>query len=622
MSGPRTWTDAVDATLADVRAAITRIWDQRAQGRHVTVLNPARDAPYEAFFRSRLETRQREYRVAPEPGLLSLITPVYDGTPPTFFDELASDLVEQDVGPTFEWVVVDNGCRSAGMLEVLRRVAERSWVRVVRLDENVGIIRAMRHALEHATGRYIVPVDADDRLTPDGVRILTSSLKTYRYPAILYTDEHQSDGTSILDYSIKPDWDPVMFENASYISHLTAFDRVRALELGVYSDVKAEGCPDWDTFTRFMLSGEQPVHIPEDVYSFRAHSMSTAGGSLARKPYIEESHFHVLRAIVGAQPHPARFRVEHSPIVDNPFDCWIRRARIDPVGITTLVLGGTQPADLAIDPVIPHTTVTVPSESTAAELRSLVAHAERRGDLVHLLRGQVVPSDDEWAWEAAGLFERFSDAAMVGGVMLRTGQVIDAGRYLGFGWGCASPLSGRGLFEPGYGGLYGWKQHSVSAVSASHAVCDAAFLGNALEWLAQVPDVTLDDLGSWLGLSAARAGRRVIYSPYLSACCPTIDAHPSMRPVEIQSFLRAAVGVMPDTRFLSPHASLTTPFTAATGTEREAHLNDLYRDLGGFVAPSGRPAATHRSTMRAGTPATEPSAPAGIDPPAHGLRSS
>jgi Glycosyl transferase family 2 len=534
-----------------------------------------REGKYERYLHSRIEQRQTEYEISDrDSGLLSFLTPVYD-TPGQFIDELAHDLFTQDCQTEFEWIVVDNGSKRPDTIDALRRLESRSGVRLLQIDENVGIVRAMRYALHQATGRYVLPLDSDDCLTPDCIRVVTSVLQSNNYPAIIYTDEHLTDGSTISDFALKPDWDPVYFVNACYIAHLTAFDRQRALGLGVYDDVGVEGCHDWDTFTRFMFAGHIPLHIAEDLYGWRQHSMSAASGDLSVKPYIEESQRHLLTKIVAAQPKPEHFEVEHNPLA--LYDWRLRRTRLEPVGIATVVIGSRRHFPGSIDSV-PHRIVDLPDASRPYDLVSVVADAADRGELVHLLRAGVFPIDDEWPWDAMGLFELFPDAVAVGGPLLRNGQVIDAGRHLGFGWGCGSPLVGRGLFEPGYSGFVGWKQHSVSAVSASHAVFRAAFLSHVLKQLVDEPNATLDDLGSWFGLAAVRADRRVIFSPFTRACCPTLAASPSMQPSERAAFVRAARTDIPDSRYLSPHASLSTPFAVASDRERLAHIESLRSD--------------------------------------------
>ena len=142
---------------------------------------------YEDWIRDRLAARLIDYPpVSPEVSF-SLLTPVFN-TPPRFLKALAESVFGQDYG-TFEWVVVDNGSTRWGTQRVLRRLDRDPRVRLVRLDANQGILRGTHAALLQATGDYAVPVDHDDLLAPDALRVLANFIRDRGEPAILYSDE-------------------------------------------------------------------------------------------------------------------------------------------------------------------------------------------------------------------------------------------------------------------------------------------------------------------------------------------------------------------------------------------------------------------------------------------------
>ncbi|MDI7046710.1 glycosyltransferase, partial [Escherichia coli] len=118
---------------------------------------------------------------------------------------------------------------------MLDELAAHPCVRLIRVEKNLGIVGGLRVCLEAARNRYVVPLDADDLIASDCVRVLTSSLKAAGYPALAYTDEDKCDETSYRDPYYKPDWDPVLFAHSCYISHLCAIDRTLALQHGAYT---------------------------------------------------------------------------------------------------------------------------------------------------------------------------------------------------------------------------------------------------------------------------------------------------------------------------------------------------------------------------------------------------
>ncbi|MBI5758148.1 MAG: glycosyltransferase, partial [Planctomycetales bacterium] len=255
------------------------------------------DSEYERWMANRLTTRHLDHPCHPDPGLLSLLTTAWN-TPPQYLQILSDSVLQQRGATDFEWIVLDNGSTKPATRRLLEEIAASDpRVRLLRVEENLGIVGGMRLALEQATGRYVLPVDSDDYLYPDCLQVVTSCLQRHDHPAILYSDEDHLLGRKFVLPYFKPDWDPVLFQSCAYIAHLGVFDRQLALELGVFSDLRMNGCHDWDTFERFRQAGHVPRHIPEVLYSWRMHSGSTAA-NINSKAYIRKSHRALLTGVL------------------------------------------------------------------------------------------------------------------------------------------------------------------------------------------------------------------------------------------------------------------------------------------------------------------------------------
>ncbi|MGH9583937.1 MAG: glycosyltransferase [Bryobacteraceae bacterium] len=224
--------------------------------RQADTLLPNREASlYRAWIAQRLAERGRMYPDRVAPGLLSIVTAVWDGSPVRYLKALADSIVNQNPDGACEWVLLDNGCSNRALHGYLEQLRRHPWIRIHRLETNTGIAGGLRYCLEHAANRYIAPVDADDRLYPDALRILSAWIQNSGFPAALYSDEDKIIGKRFYQPYLKPDWDPVLLANSAYIAHLGVVARDRALRLGAYSDAATEGSPDWDLFMRIMLAG-------------------------------------------------------------------------------------------------------------------------------------------------------------------------------------------------------------------------------------------------------------------------------------------------------------------------------------------------------------------------------
>jgi glycosyltransferase involved in cell wall biosynthesis len=138
---------------------------------------------YESLLPARLPATQEP--AVPEP-LLMRTRPVRDQPPVsvvipcfehgTFLVECI-DTVRAQTYPNIEIIVVDDASEDDATLTVLDDLARCADLRVIRLAENLGPGSARQRGIDEATGRYILPVDADNRLTADAVASLVLQLQ-------------------------------------------------------------------------------------------------------------------------------------------------------------------------------------------------------------------------------------------------------------------------------------------------------------------------------------------------------------------------------------------------------------------------------------------------------------
>ena len=570
---PSTWDEGLATVVQGVR---DRIAEQRRLSFHhgKTVTDGWPRSPlsdYERFRKDRLLERRRAGRWMQTPGLLSFVTSAYN-TDPKFLTALASSLFLQDGGTGFEWVLLDNGSTKQETRECLRNISRHPCVRFERVETNRGIIGGMRHCLEQATGRYILPLDSDDVVEPDCVHVLTRFIVDAGFPTLLYTDEDKlSDDHFVMPY-FKSDWDPVLFLHSCFIAHLCAMDREKALALELYTEPRAEGCHDWDSFIRFMNAGHVPTHIPEVLYSWRMHQQSTAG-NIDSKGYISDSHRSVLQHYLDIKKVP-HIELVKSPLFQFNVDWWFKRERSNPVSHAAVHIERASDASW---------TITCNSEELRLDSKDGLSHFARmvkrlNTELVSIRWGDVKAEDDEWLWEAMGLIELFPDTVMVGGVLHDGSKVIDGPRLFGFGRGCDCPDRGRSISDPGYS-AYMWKQRSVSAVSSGHCVIKKHFLEEALAEIIS-NRAGLEMLGPWLGGLAREGRKRVVYTPFMRSNARFVPEEMANQH-DWSHFLSRFWHLLPEERLVSPRLGLdeNSAYIPVSDSVREKHVRVLQSKL-------------------------------------------
>lgn len=466
------------------------------------------------------EERSGAYSEKQELGLLSFVTSVWN-TKAIYLEELVRSILFQKGGTHFEWVILDNGSNSPETIDYLKTLHQYPFIKLHRIEKNLGIIKGMRFLLERATGQYIIPMDSDDCLYPDAVNIITCHIKQKKFPALLYSDEDkiEADGNYGWAY-FKPDWDPVLFINSCYIAHLCVIDRLKALKLEAYTDSNTDGSHDWDTFVRFHNADYVPEHIPEVIYSWRMHPQSTAMNS-ASKDYLESSQLTVLNRFLAGHEFSERYFIDKSPFFPEHLNWWIRRKPVVTRKILTVIF--VEASSHYVSSHVPsnhyalHQIITLPLNSDIIPALLQIARKEAKNNtLIHCIWEKVGAPQQEWINDVLLHFELFPDTVMVGGRVLNTqGQVVSAGNFFGYKDGCGCPDELRPFYDRGYFGRL-WKPHSVGSVSSQHIVFDTAFLIEFLDSI-NAPLISIYYLGEWAGAFARKSKKRVVYTPHLSS---------------------------------------------------------------------------------------------------------
>jgi hypothetical protein len=568
---------------------------QFARNLHSIALAPVGRVDYPTWIRDRIAERAALYPL-PDPDTtgtgcrFSFLTTVYE-TKGRYVLALY-ETVKAQTCTDFEWVLLDNGSTRPDTLAAIDELRKDPRVRFERVEENLGILGGISTCLRRATGRYVVPLDSDDLLTPDALQVLAHVITEANEPPLLYSDEDKikDDPTPFQAYH-KPAWDPVLFWNSCYIAHLCAIRRDLALQLGVYTDDEAKGCHDWDTFFRFLSSGHTPLHVPEVLYSWRMHPQSCAG-NIYSKSYVYDSHRHVLDRNLAMQPSASLLELRQSPLFPDTPDWWVARRHTKPPPISALFLrrnGGDVPAWLRQHPLV-HGIATADANDLRdldQRLAPLRAHDPDGKGLVLVCCEGTEPADDEGLWDAIALCERFPDTAVVGGRLLTPDEVVwSAGEVFGYHGLVGTPDRGRQAFDPGY---FAWlrKQRSASSVHGVFCLVRADFLR---DFAAQQHPASLSLLGAWLGAHAQDRDRRVVFTPLLTVRVPPDAPASENAPREEQArLLRRYPRVLDGERAYSAHLGLDPfdGFAAVYPAVRQRHLVDLREQL--LRVPVARP---------------------------------
>ena len=215
---------------------------------------------------------------------ISIILPVYN-TPLPFLIDLFRSISTQTYDH-WELCISNGSPENKDLAAELEKYAQSDVrIRILHLEQNLGISENSNQALTIATGEYIALLDHDDTLSPFALYEVVALLQDYPELDLIYSDHDylSTDGKTRLRPLFKPDWSPEIMLSANYITHLTVLrtDIVRDIH---GFDPLTDGAQDWDLFFRVLSRTNKVAHIPKILYHWRETPQSTANNPDA-KPY-------------------------------------------------------------------------------------------------------------------------------------------------------------------------------------------------------------------------------------------------------------------------------------------------------------------------------------------------
>jgi glycosyltransferase involved in cell wall biosynthesis len=271
---------------------------------------------------------QKEFiKELPYQPLMSILIPVYKVKKEFFFETLQS--ISAQTYSNWEVCLVDDHSQDPALLAIIKAF-QKAYPQQTKFkihERNQHISITSNTCLSLATGDYVVIVDHDDRLYPNALGEAVRYINLHGEPDILYSDECNIDAHGNRNRPVyhKPDWSPLMHLASNYTTHLSIYRRSLMEKIGGFR-AGFEGSQDHDLMFRACEATQKPiVHIPFNLYQWRAHENSTAM-SQEYKPYAAEAGVRAVQEAlvrrnrpgsVSFNPVTLQYRIKYE-IIKNP----------------------------------------------------------------------------------------------------------------------------------------------------------------------------------------------------------------------------------------------------------------------------------------------------------------
>lgn len=199
--------------------------------------------------------------------LVSVIIPCFNAG--TFIEETIASVKSQTYR-NFEVIVVDDGSDDHETIRLLDTIVT-TGVRLVR-TANSGVAAARNTAIAAASGRYILPLDADDQIAPDFLEKAVHILEQQPEIGIAGTDALLFGAVNEISHLQEFSAQRLLSENLLFVTSL--FRKSDWQAVGGYCETMCFGWEDWEFWIAMTRKGVCAVRIPEPLFMYRIRSES------------------------------------------------------------------------------------------------------------------------------------------------------------------------------------------------------------------------------------------------------------------------------------------------------------------------------------------------------------
>jgi glycosyltransferase involved in cell wall biosynthesis len=210
--------------------------------------------------------------------IVSVVIPCYDQA------QVLPDAVQSVIAQTFsDWevIVVDDGSPDDTALVAQTLMAAHPSRRIRLLSRSNGGVSSARNAgIAISSGRYVLPLDADDTIAPEMLAMTVTALETNPNVTIAYTD-YEKFGMEQGQVQA-PEFDAALVPTINQFSYCSLFRRRAWLEVGGYNPNMSSGYEDWDFWVGCVKAGFSAMRVRGVGFRYRVRSGSRTSQALGR----------------------------------------------------------------------------------------------------------------------------------------------------------------------------------------------------------------------------------------------------------------------------------------------------------------------------------------------------
>jgi glycosyltransferase involved in cell wall biosynthesis len=195
---------------------------------------------------------------------ITVIIPVYNA------EKYLAETLESVISQTYsnlEIVCINDGSKD-GSLDIIKKYKKKDKRIFIIDQENSGVIKARNTAILRAKGKYILPLDSDDKISKDCIEklynLLNDSNCAVAAPGVKYFGDRN-------DPFVLPEPSTKNMARQNCIVNCALFDKKYWKKYGGYDERFSKGLEDYDFWWNFLQDGKKISRTKEVLFFYRVH---------------------------------------------------------------------------------------------------------------------------------------------------------------------------------------------------------------------------------------------------------------------------------------------------------------------------------------------------------------
>lgn len=190
-----------------------------------------------------------------------------------YLEEAIASIKEYSPSSDYEIILVNDGSTDKATLQILEKIEQGAPSIFVLHQPNMGLAKARNNGITLAKGKYIIPLDADNKLRKEFIKQTIAILDSDKGVDVVFGDA-QLFGNKDSVWKGKP-FDIVEMVLNNYIDACAGFRKSVWEELGGYDEkMPVMGFEDWDLWLRMAVRGCQFQYVEEIFFDYRVRDNS------------------------------------------------------------------------------------------------------------------------------------------------------------------------------------------------------------------------------------------------------------------------------------------------------------------------------------------------------------